>query len=219
MEWRYPAWRQDRIDNERLSLLLAYTLDANSNCVDVGAHKGVVLRDMARLAPEGRHVAYEALPELATQLRAEFPQATVEQAAVGNHAGETTFMRNRTILGQSGIHGRRELGDQDLEPFTVKMVTLDESLPDDYVPSVIKVDVEGAEALVFEGARRVLRSRPTLWFEHGRDAAREYGSTPGDVFGLLNDLGYRIFDVHGGGPYTVSEFSSPPPLTWSFIAH
>lgn len=28
----------------------------------------------------------------------------------------------------------------------------------------------------------------------------------------------RVFDVNGGGPYTLSEFESPPPMVWTFVA-
>jgi len=28
----------------------------------------------------------------------------------------------------------------------------------------------------------------------------------------------RIFDVNGDGPYSVSEFESPPPMVWTFVA-
>ena len=55
-------------------------------------------------------------------------------------------------------------------------------------PDVIKVDVEGAEAMVLRGATRTLEAHaPRLVIElHGLDVARE-------VVGLLHAAGYRVY--------------------------
>jgi FkbM family methyltransferase len=175
------------------------------------------LREMIRVAPGGRHVAFEALPELADALTNQFPEATVHAAAAGAEVGTMTFMRNLTALGQSGMAGRRELGGQDLEPLEVPVVRLDDVLTDP--PALIKVDVEGAEGYVFEGARQVLAEhRPLVWFEHGAEASLECGVEPGDIFSIFEGVGMRIFDVNGDGPYTLEEFRRPPPMVWSFVA-
>lgn len=217
---RHPDWRQDRLDNERLKLLIAFTLREDACAVDVGAHKGLFLREMLRVAPKGQHVAFEALPELANALAEEFPAATIHASALGATTGSITFMRNKSVLAQSGIHGRRELGGQDLEEIEVPITKLDDALPDGFVPTLIKVDVEGAEGLVFEGARETIGThRPIVWFEHGAPAAREHGTEPGDIYATLTDCGLRIFDVNGRGPYTAAEFAAPPKMTWTFVAH
>ena len=82
-----------------LRLLLAFSLSADSNCIDVGSHRGDVLREMVRLAPLGTHVAYEPVPESCAQLVAAFPQVDVRQAAASNVDGETTpTSERRSIL-------------------------------------------------------------------------------------------------------------------------
>ena len=217
MEWRRPVLRRDRLDNERLTLLIDYVLREDSCAVDVGAHQGLFLREMVRVAPRGRHVAFEALPELAGPLALELPTATVHQVAVGAKAGSTTFLRNRDMMAWSCLADRADVGGSRLEPFEVEMVTLDETLTDP--PALIKIDVEGAEGLVLEGARETLRRhRPVVWFEHGAEASRGMGKDPEEIYDLLADCGMRIFDVDGGGPYTVREFVAPPPMIWTFIA-
>lgn len=217
VEWRRPGWRRDRLDNQRLKLLIAYLLREDSCAVDVGSHKGMFLREMLRVAPKGHHVAFEALPELAEPLAAELPEATVYAAAAGETAGSMTFMRNKTVLAQSGMMGRREVGGQDLEEITVPVLTLDEVLTDP--PVLIKIDVEGAEGYVLRGAKQILAEhRPIVWFENGPVAARECGTEPGDIYDVFQEAGMRIFDVDGRGPLSLSEFSSPPPLTWTYIA-
>jgi hypothetical protein len=50
----------------------------------------------------------------------------------------------------------------------------------------IKIDVEGAEYLVLEGARNlVLRHKPVIVFEHGKGASDCYGVTPAALHDLL----------------------------------
>jgi FkbM family methyltransferase len=172
---------------------------------------------MFRVAPGGKHVAFEPLPELAAPLTAEFPQATVHAAAAGGATGSMTFMRNTKILAQSGMTGRNELGGSALEAIEVPVVTLDVVLCDP--PALIKIDAEGAEGHVLRGARSTLsRYRPIVWLEHGASASRECGVEPAEIFGIFADAGMRVFDVNGTGPYTAAEFENPPPMVWTFVA-
>jgi hypothetical protein len=55
--------RADVRDTELLVALMEEVLEPDSDCLDVGAHAGSVLAELVRLAPEGRHVAWEPLPE------------------------------------------------------------------------------------------------------------------------------------------------------------
>ena len=61
---------------------------------------------------------------------------------------------------------------------TFRTARLDDVIPDDFVCSFIKIDVEGAEYLVLSGARATLkRYHPTIWFEYGADSAGYFKST------------------------------------------
>jgi FkbM family methyltransferase len=168
-----------------------------------------VLREIRRLAPRGRHIAYEPLPHLAEGLRRDFPGVDVRCAAVADHTGEETFSRFRAAEAWSGLVFRPLPGnvDGDVEEIRVRVEALDEALPDDFVPSFVKIDVEGGEEQVLRGALETLRRhRPTVAFEHGLGAANAYGTEPDDVFGLLGEAGLRVFDLDGAGPYTLDEF-------------
>lgn len=43
--------------------VMRLVLENNSNCVDVGCHKGEILDEVIKLAPEGLHFAFEPLPD------------------------------------------------------------------------------------------------------------------------------------------------------------
>jgi FkbM family methyltransferase len=209
-EVRHPSARRDRIDNEHLRLLLSFTLRPDSNCIDVGSHRGDVLREFVRLAPSGRHIAYEPVPDSYESLRREFPGVEIRNAAVSNEDGEADFVVVKGLSSCSGLRQRDVPGSHDLEHVKVRTERLDSALPEGYVPDFIKVDVEGAEREVFEGAIETLRRhRPVVWFEHGAGGADQYGTTPADVHAVLVEgAGMRIFDADGQGPYSRAEFEA-----------
>lgn len=199
---------QDRRDLEHLRAILAAVLAPDADCVDVGAHRGAVLADCLRLAPAGRHVAYEPLPDLAAELARAFPAVDVHATALADHAGEESFVHVVSRPGWSGFRERPYPGEEQLERITVRTETLDASLPAGLAPAFIKIDVEGAELGVLRGGiETIARHRPVIAFEHGLGAADVFGTTPADVWDLLSgEPRLRIFDMDGGGPYGRSEF-------------
>jgi hypothetical protein len=56
--------RRQALDDHATRVVLATVLRADSNAIDVGANEGAVLESIVRLAPNGRHIAYEPIPEL-----------------------------------------------------------------------------------------------------------------------------------------------------------
>ncbi len=200
----------DHRDELLMRRLIAWSLGPDSCCIDVGAHQGAVLGEMLRAAPQGRHIAYEPLPHLAEKLRQDFPHVDVRNAALADRSGEASFAHVRAAEGWSGLVFRDLPGgiEPDLVELTTRLEVLDDALDPDFVPALIKIDVEGAEEGVLRGAMRTLSThRPTVMFEHGLGSANAYGTEPGVVYGLLvDDAGLRVFDLDGDGPYSLGEF-------------
>jgi FkbM family methyltransferase len=206
-----PSWVvRDRLDGENMRRLVAFVLGSDDAAIDVGAHRGSLLAEICRVAPTGRHIAFEPLPNLAAYLREKFPQVTVHEIAAWNQPGEATFNRVRAAEGWSGLKFRPLPGDlePDLEEITVRLGRLDDLVDPDAPPRLIKIDVEGAERQVLEGALRTLvKFHPTVIFEHGSGSAEHFGTSPGDMHRLLTDEArMRIFDLDGGGPYSRGDF-------------
>jgi FkbM family methyltransferase len=215
-----PA-RRDLRDVEHIRLLLRLSLPVDANCIDVGANVGDILREIVAIAPEGRHIAYEPLPDLAKRLSAEFPQVDVRNAAVGETSGEAAFYRIKSAHTRSSL-SPRGVDPRDVEQLRVRVEALDHALEEDYSPALIKIDVEGGERGVLVGARRLLqRHRPIVIVEHGA-AAHGFHPTPAsDIHKLLRAAGYRIFDIDGNGPFTEAEFEqiTRKGKIWTFVAH
>jgi len=191
-----------------ISAVLASTLRGEGVYVDVGANRGQVLRDAVRVAPRGRHVAFEPIPSLAAELTRAFPDVDCRQMALGAGPEVAQFCHFTALDGWSGLRRSPEISDQRGRPeyITVEVSTLDAQLAG-VTPSVIKVDVEGAELAVLEGGRALLaRTRPVVIFEHVASAAALYGAANGAPWDLLSESGYEIFSVTGDGPFTRAAF-------------
>jgi FkbM family methyltransferase len=222
VELRNKEVRRNRIDDEHLALVLAFALRRDSNCLDVGAHDGLFLRDLKRVAPLGRHLAYEPIPHLYEALVRRFPDIEIRRKAASDADGETTFVYVPDLPGYSGLRERRYPREVERQELRVEVERIDDHLPEGWLPAFMKIDVEGAEALVFAGAMDTIRkAQPIIAFEHGKGASTYYGTGPSDIYQLLAaDAGLLIFDMDGRGPYSLSQFEDEYHFgsRWNFLA-
>jgi FkbM family methyltransferase len=217
--------RLDLRDRRLIGRILPRLLGTHANGVDVGAHAGEFLAAMIRLAPAGRHFAFEPIAGLAEQLQRRFPQASVGAIAVSDQAGIAPFHHIATNPAFSGLNLRTDLGrEETVDVVSVRTERLDALIPDSVPIRLIKIDVEGAELSVLRGARRILsRDRPWVVFEHGAAAAL-YGTTTQDL--------YREFTSYGLSVWRLDDWLlGRPPLSegglveavasgqyWNFLA-
>ena len=205
--------------------LVAYAVRIGDSCIDVGANHGGLLHEVIRAAPHGRHIAFEPIPELCDELRSTFPAVEIRNAAASNHFGTSSFTHVRAADGWSGLRYRPLPGGMDpqVQEIEVALEPIDEILDPDFVPRLLKIDVEGAEQQVIEGAMRTIRShRPIVVFEHGLGSANVFGTEPVDIWRLLVDeAGMRVFDLEGDGPYTLEKFAEvyADASRVNFVAH
>jgi FkbM family methyltransferase len=208
----YSEYR-NRLDDVAMRMVMAAVLRSDSCCVDIGAHEGSMLREMVRLAPEGKHLAFEPLADYAARLTEAFPTVDVRNVALGDRTGHAQFMR-RSAPALSSLETVPEGEDPPVwrgpiydgaERVTVTVRGLDDELPDDFRPALIKIDVEGVEHAVLQGARRTLTEhRPVVAVEHSIGATH-HGYPAGGIHDLFTAAGLRIFDADGNGPYERSE--------------
>jgi FkbM family methyltransferase len=183
-------------------------LDPDSNCIDIGAATGEILRFMQVLAPDGNHHAFEPIPSQASELRLRFPDVRVHELALSDEPGEVEFFIVKDDPCISALRDPREirglLGDTrisdwhgQVETISVTTGRLDDMLDVNDTIDFIKMDVEGAEASVFRGAVQTLaRSRPIVVFEYsGVGVGELYGPT--NLFDTLSQVGFCVSSLEG----------------------
>ena len=89
---------------------------------------------------------------------------------------------------------------------------LDDLIPPNLKIDLVKIDVEGAEYEVLQGAKRFLqKNKPLVLFEFGLGAADIYGTTPDNMFDLLTSCGLGISTIEyfnaGKQPFSKEEFN------------
>lgn len=187
----------DRDDLAAFKLIEGLAKDAI--CVDVGCHKGKFLDAMRRAAPGGRFFAFEPVPYLHNLLKSKYradARVQVFNYALSSSDGEATFYVNERDMGLSGLSERRErLGEDPLTKVSAILRPLDSVLGDQRV-DFIKIDVEGAEFDVLQGARGILgRFRPRILFEFGLGGAEYFGVGADTMFQFFDCAGYDLFTM------------------------
>jgi FkbM family methyltransferase len=203
-------WRAFPEDYERECFtFLEQALGPGDVAFDVGSHVGLFALVMARLVgPGGRVVAFEPNPTARRFLNRHVrlnrlkESISVEPVAVSDAAGEATLYAGPVTAdaGTSADPGSSMYAQNHLTtPFNVQITTID-----DYcsrlgvTPKVIKVDVEGYEQMVMEGARATLaRADVAVLCEVHVDNMRMIGKTPGGLLEVLRGIGYGAFDMAG----------------------
>jgi FkbM family methyltransferase len=200
--------RREQQEAIGISAALASTLRNDGVFVDVGANRGQILSDAVRVAPRARHIAFEPIPQLAAEIARAFPDVDCRALALGAAAEVSQFCYFTKLDGWSGLRRSNKVTDSQGEPeyITVNVSTLDSELAG-ITPSVVKIDVEGAELAVMQGGVEMLaRARPLLIFEHVHDASALYEASAQDLFELLSEHGYLIYSATGQGPFDGGAF-------------
>lgn len=169
-------------------------LNRDSNSIDVGAHKGEILKNMISASPFGKHYAFEPLPHLYKYLTDNFgKKAIVFQYALSDFNGETSFNYVTTNPAYSGLKKRKYDRPEEDIAIEVEVRKLDDIIPAELPIKFIKIDVEGAEFGVLKGAINLLKKwKPVIIYEQGLGGSDVYGITPGNFFDFMISLNYKI---------------------------
>jgi FkbM family methyltransferase len=197
-------------DQGRELAVMRRVLRPGDTAVDVGANKGSYLFWLSRWVGPGQVLAFEPQPALADYLqracrRLELRNVTVEAKAVSRQRGDLTLYLPGGATSPAASLNRRVADRAACRAIPVPVVTLDDYLGAEHRVRVIKVDVEGHEQAVFQGALRILTEQsPLLVFECEQRHLDQ--GTVYDVFSYLHGLGYGGAFVQGKGLTPLAEF-------------
>ena len=164
-------------------------LNNDSDCIDIGCHEGVVLKEMVRLAPHGAHLGFEPLPHLAPNLKSRFDALQIFECALSNFEGVSDFYYVKNDDSYSGLQMRSyDIEQPEIDVISVDVKCLDSLVDQSTKFSFIKIDVEGGEYHVMLGGRdTIIRSQPIIVFESSDRSSGFYGVTAEMVYHLIAD--------------------------------
>jgi len=144
--------------------VLEARLHPGGTAVDIGASIGVHALTMAKIVgPGGRVVCIEPLPHIALTLERTLrlngfgERSQVICSAPANFGGETTLDRAQ----QSPMSTLYPIPDK-CTSLTATTIALDDQFAPGQRVDLVKIDVKGAEPLVYKGMSRLLRDNPEI---------------------------------------------------------
>lgn len=188
--------------------LVRKVVHSGQTVLDIGANIGLFSMIMAaRVGPGGHVYAFEPMPMNADLLERSIAEnrfterVTLERAAVGAEPGEIQMIMPDYRLTSGGAHvytSSMELHAHHTVS-TVPLLHLD-SYGIKQPVSFIKIDVEGAEPLVFRGADALLRrDRPIILSElQGQQMLKVSGCTATHFLAEMQERGYTCYPLEQG---------------------
>lgn len=207
----YGEWAEAEIH------LLSHILQPGDIALDIGANVGTHALAFGRLVtPHGKVIAIDAQHNIfqvlsANMLINHMHQVTCLNTLVGAEVGvryipgsaadDTRNFGAMSFQGTASSHPPTDaLTENTLLPIT--MLTVD-SLAVERC-ALMKVDVEGMEFDVFQGAKQTIeRCRPVIYFEQIGD------KNLAEIFDFFKALGYQLF-WHVSNPFNAVNFNQHP---------
>lgn len=202
---------RDKVYEEYETRLFKESIGAGAVVVDVGSQIGYyTLMAAEKCGQSGRVYAFEPNERNFTLLQQNvnlngFRQVTTVNAAVSSTDG------TRTLFVDSFNLGKHSLSEENVTSFDalggkqeVATVSLDQYMTrnNQNTIDVLKLDTEGAEGLIIEGAKDLLsRKEVKIFIEVWPFGQRNLGTDPLAMFTLMSRLGYSswLIDESKGG--------------------
>lgn len=216
LKYLYRAFRY-RFRNDPFEIAFIRSIVQKGQvCADIGAHKGGYLYWLqAAVGEKGKVYAFEPQPILFDYLQKvkqnmAWQHVVIDNRAMSNEKGNfDLFIPQHGSKTSPGATLRGEKMGKNMPFLTVKVetLTLDAFFADkNALPDFLKIDVEGNELKVFEGAVGILqKKKPILLFECEQ---RHLGETPiENVFSFLEKYGYQGFFIDQKQLKPIADFA------------
>jgi len=184
---------------------------------DVGANVGLYTWEVHKVCPLRKILAFEPDPENIKLLEKTLRKANLQnveicKCAMSNQLAEVSFFQDNLTSATGCVAGKdkpwiEQYLNGSINEIRVKTETLDSVVRQDRSPSLIKIDVEGHEVEVLQGARNTLsEAKPLMIIE-------SFPPKQSTVLSFLDELGYHQMDAdrHASiNPKTTNLFAWHP---------
>jgi len=189
----------DRDYEPFLSAIPEKILSSEDNAVDVGANFGWYTTLFASLSTDGKVFSYE--PAIRTFkilseniVKNNLNNVSCKNVGVGSGAGVMILDQ-----GEDSESGLAHIVDRANEnSVEIQILSLNSDL-EDYKNDIayIKIDVEGYEKNVLDGATQILNveNQPIIQIELNEEALVRAGSSRSETLSMLSDMGYEFWEI------------------------
>jgi FkbM family methyltransferase len=178
-------------------------LQPGMTVLDIGAHHGFYSLIASRAVKSSGVVhSFEPSPRESTHLRRNIrlnhcTNVRIHNFALGDSSGTATlYQADQRFDGFNSL--RRQESVPEAAAVEVKLMTLDQFLADQGLPQIdfIKMDVEGAERSILEGASQLLESpsRPVILAEVYDVRTKAWGYPAAEIVHHLEAKGFQWFE-------------------------
>lgn len=186
--------------------LVSRLLKPDSVFFDIGANAGIYSLLASKVSPSAKIFAFEPTQKtfglLGRNLQLNGARnVTAVHLALGNFSGTATL--NLNVAGKDGLNTMGALSHPDTEAAgreTVPITTLDAYVGSAGIERVdlMKVDAEGAELAIFEGASGLLArpDAPVILYEAFSFITRGFDYHPVEIYWLLERHGFACFTLN-----------------------
>jgi FkbM family methyltransferase len=174
-----PLWLEMRFIRDHM-------ISQGDVILECGGHHGCTTIVLSKWVGDGgKVITFEPLPKNCNIIEKNIEQnrlqnVTLERKAVGAERGKITI--NDVSNSSVALSGRG---------VEVELTRLDEY---EYLnPTFLKIDVEGFELQVLQGAKRMLSKRPKFAIEIHTEQLSKYGASVEDLFRLIGVENYKLW--------------------------
>ena len=173
--------------------------------IDVGANCGLYTRKLARLSR--RVHAFEPSPKMAALLRrTSASNVSVHEIALSDQIGDAELFipqdDNQPVYGLASLEPRRVASEQAVVATKVPTARLDAIVHEEV--AFVKVDVEGHELNVLNGAVELLEHSQPVFLVEAEDRHRDHATRL--LFEFFARRSYRGYFLKSDGAFPVHQF-------------
>lgn len=199
---KYPTPELDR----RIKLLQHYNIDV---VIDVGANIGQYGSEMRNIGYKGRIISFEPTSEAFEKLSKTSkndPAWEIYHSSLGERDGKTTINISKNSVSSSLLDSLSELTKIAPNASFIKKEEIDikkldsvfNALNIDNKNIYLKIDTQGYESLVLEGAKESLKNILGIQLEMALIPSYEGAITFQEMTAKLNSFGFKLVTVESG---------------------
>ena len=194
--------------------------------LDIGANIGLISLFALKANSQVKIYAFEPGPHQADLLEKTIKynklnkQIVLNRIALSKNNGTSTFSthNSKDVSGDGLVDTGRAGPDKIIK---VKTQTLDNWWKKNNKPNIdlIKIDTEGAEYMILQGAEELLdQNKPIIFLEIWPDNMKVYNQTPLNLLHLLANYNYELYDINRSNKLTEHNLNKMIGIEENFIA-